>query len=124
MGRLNDVQAGKSQDSRRRRIMATLIQSTPYTLGLFFSIYHYHHLRHSWVYSYLLVVYVLLFIGELWAWWVPYAWLEEPERAGRYKILFGNTHGFLPERHGIRPNTLHVLLHLATLITILMLLFI
>jgi hypothetical protein len=122
MGRLNDIQAVKSQDSRKRLIAMTLIQSAPYTLGLFFSIYHYDHPYSNWVRSYLLASYILLFIGELRAWWIPYFWLEEPLRAKRYKVLFGNTHGFLPERHGIRPNSLHILLHLATFATVLMLL--
>jgi hypothetical protein len=27
--------------------------------------------------------------------------------------MFGATHAFLPERHGIRPNTLHISLHVA-----------
>jgi hypothetical protein len=29
-------------------------------------------------------------------------------------VMFGATHTFLPERNGIRPNTLHVILHAAT----------
>jgi hypothetical protein len=32
--------------------------------------------------------------------------------------MFRGTHGFLPERSGIRPNTLHVILHLVTLTTL------
>jgi len=35
--------------------------------------------------------------------------------------MFAATHAFLPERNGIRPNTLHVILHLATLATLLVL---
>jgi hypothetical protein len=35
--------------------------------------------------------------------------------------MFGRTHTFLPVRHGIAPNTLHVLLHLATLATLILL---
>jgi hypothetical protein len=30
----------------------------------------------------------------------------------RYQAMFGRTHAFLPVRNGIRPNTLHVVLHL------------
>jgi hypothetical protein len=29
--------------------------------------------------------------------------------------MFGNTHAFLPARNGVRPNTLHVILHASTL---------
>lgn len=35
--------------------------------------------------------------------------------------MFGNTHAFLPARNGIRPNTLHVILHLATLASVVIL---
>ena len=35
--------------------------------------------------------------------------------------MFGRTHAFLPERIGIRPNTLHVILHAATLTTLILL---
>jgi hypothetical protein len=38
-----------------------------------------------------------------------------PERAARYQAMFGGTHAFLPVHNGIRPNTLHVILHSATL---------
>jgi len=36
-------------------------------------------------------------------------------------MVFGATHAFLPERDGIRPNTLHLILHLATLTTLIVL---
>jgi hypothetical protein len=62
--------------------------------------------------------YSLLFIAELQAWWVPYLFRSEPIRAARYQSMFGATHAFLPERKGIRPNTPHVVLHLATLATL------
>jgi hypothetical protein len=34
--------------------------------------------------------------------------------------MFEATHAFLRERNGIRPNTLHVSLHVATLATLVM----
>ena len=37
------------------------------------------------------------------------------ERAARYQAMFGGTHAFLPVHNGIRPNTLHVILHAGTL---------
>ncbi len=44
-------------------------------------------------------------------------WREVPtsafhETQARYQTMFGRTHSFLPMRHGISPNTLHVALHL------------
>ena len=32
--------------------------------------------------------------------------------------MFGGTHAFLPERNGVRPNTLHVVLHGCTAATL------
>jgi dihydrodipicolinate synthase/N-acetylneuraminate lyase len=69
----------------------------------------------SWLFWWLWISYILLFIGELQAWWVQYFLAPDAVRAARYQVMFGNTHAFLPARNGIRPNTLHVILHAATL---------
>jgi len=57
----------------------------------------------------------------LWAWWLPYFFGPDARRAARYQLAFGRTHSFLPLRRGIVPNTLHILLHLSTLATLLVL---
>ena len=67
------------------------------------------------------ISYGLLFVGELTAWWIPYLFRPEPERAARYQAMFGATHAFVPERNDIRPNTLHVILHIVTLMTLVVL---
>ena len=38
-----------------------------------------------------------------------------------YQTIFSNIHVFLPAGSGIRPNTLHVILHTATLATMVLL---
>jgi hypothetical protein len=68
------------------------------------------------------ISYALLFIGQIRAWWIPYLFRPEPERAARYRIMFGKTHSFLPPRNGMVPNTGHILLHLATAATLIVLL--
>ena len=65
----------------------------------------------NWLYWWL---WISLFCGELQAWWIPYLFLSQPQRAARYRVMFGTTHAVLPERNGIRLNTLHVILHVAT----------
>jgi hypothetical protein len=50
------------------------------------------------------------------AWWIPYLFHSEPERAARYQVMYGSTHALLPERNGIKPNTLHVILDVATVV--------
>jgi len=122
LGRLNDVSAVRSQDTTQRLVVVTLVQSIPWTLGLLFSALNLGQPYPSWVHYWLWVSYAMLFLGQLRAWWLPYLFVAEPSRAARYKIMFGNTHTFFPQRNGIAPNTLHVILHLATLVTLLVLL--
>jgi hypothetical protein len=121
LGPLNDVAAVRAQDPLPRLIRVTLIQSVPFTLGLIFSALYFGRPYPSWLYYYLSVSYGLLFLGQLRAWWVPYVVSPDPERAARYRAMFGRTHAFLPLRNGMVPNTAHILLHLATLATLVVL---
>ena len=121
LGRLNDVEAVRRQDSIGQLLLVTLIQSTPFTLGLWWSIEHFGQPFSFWPLRWLTVSYGILLAGQLRAWWLPYLLRPEPARAARYQAMFGRTHAFLPPRHGLVPNTAHVLLHLATLITLLIL---
>ncbi len=99
----------------------TLIQSVPFTLGLIFSISFLQTHHPVWLWNWLWVSYLLLFVGELRAWWLPYLIRPEPERAARYDKMFGGTHTCLPLHNGIAPNTLHCVLHAATACTLLVL---
>jgi hypothetical protein len=121
IGQLNDVAAVRRADPLRRRIVITLIQSVPYTIGLYLSIRAAGHLLPDGLFWYLAISYGLLFLGQLRAWWVPYLFRPDPERAARYQQMFGSTHAFLPVRNGLVPNTMHILLHLATTATLLIL---
>jgi hypothetical protein len=118
LGRLNDVRAVQSQDTRQRLVRVTLVQSVPYTIGLIFSVLSYRRPFPEWLEIWLAVSYGLLFAGQLRAWWIPYLIRPEPQRAARYRIMFGKTHSFLPVRNGLVPNTAHILLHVATLATL------
>ena len=123
LGELNDVAAVRRADPMPRLIKVTLIQSVPWTIGLVFTLRHVTTPFPDWLWWWLWISYGMLFIGELRAWWVPYLFRPEPERAARYRVMFGNTHTFLPERNGIRPNTLHAMLHACTAATLLILAF-
>jgi hypothetical protein len=118
LGRLNDIAAVRSQDTLSRLIVVTLVQSVPFTLGLIFSLAYFGHSYPGWLAYWLWISYGLLFVGQLRAWWVPYLIRPDPERAARYRIMFGNTHSFLPMRNGLVPNTAHILLHVATAATL------
>lgn len=121
LGRLNDVDTIYKMDGYRNLAIVTIFQSVPWTLGLGFSIAYFGQGWPSWVHDWLWISYLILFIGELRAWWVPYLLWPDAKRAERYQKMFGNTHSFLPMRNGIMPNTLHVTLHVATLMTVLIL---
>jgi hypothetical protein len=103
-------------------VTVTLIQSVPWTIGLCFSLLYFRRPYSGWLYDWLVISYGLLFIGQIRAWWIPYLFRPEPERAARYQIMFGKTHSFLPPRNGMVPNTAHILLHLATAATLIVLL--
>jgi len=120
---LNDVRALRATESSRRLALVTLIQSLPFTFGLLISLMGWSRGFAPWTWWWLWISYSLLFVGELRAWWLPYLVWYEPARAARYKALFGSTHAFLPERHGIRPNSLHVVLHAATAATLIVMAF-
>lgn len=118
---LNDIRAVRAADSTVRLAFVTLLQSAPYTAGLIGTWVSRaegppHGLR-VWLW----LSYAVLLAGEVRAWWIPYLVAPDPARAARYRALFGATHAFLPERHGLRPNTLHVVLHGFTVATLVVL---
>ena len=122
LGPLNDVRAVRSQDTATRFVIVTLVQTAPFGFGLFRSIIDFGTPYPRSLMQWLFISYLILLLGQLRAWWLPYLLRPEPARAARYKIMFGRTHSFLPERNGITPNTAHVLLHLATFLTLCVLL--
>lgn len=118
LGRLNDVKAVRSQDTTARLVTVTLIQSVPFTIGLLFSLLYFGRMYPHWLYMWLLISYAVMFVGQMRAWWVPYLFRPDPQRAARYQIMFGKTHRFLPTRNGLVPNTAHIMLHVATAATL------
>lgn len=118
IGRLNDIGAVRSQDTTGRLVLVTVVQSVPFTVGLVFSVLCFGRAHPPWLYSLLWISYGLLFVGQIRASWIPYLFQAEPERAARYRIMFGDTHSFLPRRNGLVPNTDHILLHLTTAATL------
>lgn len=121
LGSLNDVKAVRAANPGGKLLLGTLVSLAPFAFGFAASAYYLRSSYPHWLLWYLGVSYALLFLGELQAWWIPYFLRPEPARAARYQAMFGNTHAFLPAGNGIRPNTLHVLLHITTLTTLVIL---
>jgi hypothetical protein len=121
LGSLNDVKAVSAANPSDKLLLGTLISTAPFAFGLAASAYYLRSSYPRWLFWYLGVSYALLFVGELQAWWIPYFLRPDPPRAARYQTMFGNTHSFLRARNGITPNTLHVILHIMTLTTVVVL---
>ena len=121
LGSLNDVAAVRKADSLGRLVYITLLQSVPWTIGLAGSVWYFGQRYPGWLADWLWISYVILLLGQLRAWWLPYLLKPEPERAERYRMMFGKTHSFLPVRNGMVPNTAHILLHLASAATLVVL---
>jgi hypothetical protein len=121
LGRLNNVTAARLENPGGRLLRVTLISTIPYLVGLVFSIRSFGHAFPEWLIYWLWISYGLLFLGQLRAWWLPYFLIPDSVRASRYRVMFANTAAFLPERNGIVPNTLHIILHISTLATLVLL---
>ena len=122
LGRFSNLPAIRSEDSRTRSLLVGLVPAIPVAIGL---IYSAKALDRPWPHSLsmlLSITYGALFLGLLRAWWIPYLFRPEPERAARYQRIFAGTCKFLPTRNGISPDTLHVLLHASIVATLLLVL--
>jgi hypothetical protein len=125
LGRLNDVRAIRAQSKLMHLFSVTAVQTLPFVVGLIASAALWHRQPYpDWLHAWLWVSYGLLFIGEVQAWWIPYLIRPQPQRAARYQKMFGSTHAVLPARNGLTPNTMHLILHIATLATLIALFFV
>ena len=118
LGRLNNLNAIRKQDSLGRSVFVTLLPVVPAAIGLFYSMTHFGRTYPDWLEMLLWITYGVFLVGLLRAWWIPYLVKADPERAARYQLIFAGTHRFLPERNGMAPDTLHTVFHLVTLATL------
>lgn len=119
LGSLNDVQAVHSYYSRDELIKTTLINSVPFAIAFLLCCIRVGKAYPLWMRLFLIIYFPSLFSGALLAWWIPYFFGATAERVERYRVLFGQTHAFLPEMNGIVPNTIHTVFHASLLIVIL-----
>jgi hypothetical protein len=122
LGRLNNLAAIRGEDSLARRIFVTLLPVVPTAVCLYFCAIHFGQAYPDWLQMTLWITYCTLLLGLLRAWWVPYLFGTDPERAARYQIIFAGTHSFLPRRNGMAPDTLHSAFHACVLATMALLL--
>jgi hypothetical protein len=121
LGKLNNLEAVHAADPAGQLFIVTSLSTLPFAIGLVASARYVETGFPGWLMWWLWISYGAAVYGMLRAWWVPYLLIASPERATRYQARFAGTHAFLPIRNGIRPDTLHCVLHMVIL-TILVLL--
>jgi hypothetical protein len=121
LGRLNNLAAMRSEDSLVKRIFVTLLPLVPTAVCLYSCALHFSGAYPDWLVMTLWITYGVLLLGLLRAWWVPYLFGTDPQRAARYRIIFAGTHSFLPRRNGMAPDTLHTAFHVCVLATLILL---
>jgi hypothetical protein len=114
LGSLNDVKAVRSVFPTGKLLVTTLINFAPVAFGLGGSIFYFRRGFPDWLFWFLWIFYGLACYGSLKAWWIPYLFRPESERVARDRQMYASTHAFLPERNGIRPNTLHIIFDVVT----------
>ena len=120
LGSLNNLEGIRRVDSLQKRILTTVLSTLPFAVSLIGSLYYSSGFP-GWLWWLLWISYGAGLYGMLRAWWIPYLVIKDPARAARYQERFAHTHAFLPERNGIRPDTLHVTFHLVLLTLVILL---
>jgi hypothetical protein len=111
LGTLNNVAGLRAVDTRGKLLSSTVVSTVPFAAVLCASIHYMDRPYPAWLIWWLWATYIAVAYGILRAWWIPYLGSPDPQRAARYRVRFAGTHGFLPVRNGIRPDTLHVAFH-------------
>lgn len=123
LGSLNNLAGIRATDTRMRLMRTTALSTLPFAVGLAGSVYYSTTHFPTWLMFVLWITYGAGLYGILRAWYLPYLVYSDPARVARYRERFADTHAFLPERNGIRPDTLHVTFH-AVLLAAIALLFV
>ncbi|MFZ0662242.1 MAG: hypothetical protein WAM66_06075 [Acidobacteriaceae bacterium] len=109
LGTLNNVRGIRVAFPTAKLFATTLLNFTPFAIGLAATAFYFGKAYPGWVFWWLWISYGLACYGSCKAWWFPYLFRANPALAARYQTMYAGTHSFLPERNGIRPDTLHML---------------
>lgn len=119
LGRLTNRAGVRGVDSTAKLVWTTVWSTAPFALGLGWCVWYAHW--PGWLVTYLRVSYAVLLGGALSSWWVPYFFGAGEEKKARFRERFRGTWAFLPERNGIRPDTLHVVFHASLVVLVVLL---
>lgn len=104
LGRFNRVRTMPAERTFTQLATVTALQTLPFAFGLICSSFYRYVPYPSWLYGWLWISYGAFFLGQVQAWWIPYL---IPSQRGR--------------RKSVTPNTLHLILHLMTIATLVLL---
>lgn len=106
----NDVQALRQSESKVSLVFSTIFNSLCVAIPLYLSIQNIWHSSSESLFT-IVCFYGGLSLGVLLSWWVPYIFGSPAAHKKQFE-KFKNTHYFLPPRaDNVRPNSLHVILH-------------
>lgn len=110
---LNDIKTLKITDKNFYRLLGSIINGAVVLIPLILTIkYERQNIFPSSIAFNIFIFYLLLSIGTILSWWIPYFFGSSQKHKERFS-KFKNTHHFLPARKDhVIPNTLHVILHL------------
>jgi hypothetical protein len=114
LGALNNVRGVRIAFPTGKLFLTTLLNLTPVAIGLAATVFYFGRTYPGWLFWLLWITYGLACYGSLKSWWIPYLFRRDPALVARYKTMYAGTHSFLPERNGMRPNTLHMLFDIVT----------
>lgn len=107
-----DIKELSKHHSVKERFINAVINTSFVLVALVLTVLYAKTTYPLWAAIIIVAVYLLLTIGTLCAWWIPYIF-GSSQRHKEGFAEYRNTHHFLPARgDNVIPNTLHVVLHL------------
>jgi hypothetical protein len=117
LGRLNNLGHFKQEIPLARRLKGSLmnIVTAGAIVVLFYAGWvHGGDMADVWRMTLLITLGVLVYM-EFVAWWRPYLFGATPAIVEKLRPNWEGTYAFLPAKNGIRPNTMHCVMHASTL---------
>jgi hypothetical protein len=107
-----DIATFRLHHSVIQRITSSFFNGILVATPLALTVYYKGPIVPFWVRITIISIYIVLTIGALCAWWIPYFFGSSHAHKQGF-IEYKNTHTFLPNRgDNVVPNTFHVLLHI------------
>lgn len=109
---LNDIATLRRYHSKRELFMGSCINGGMVMVPLLISLYGYIYVFTHRMSLILFLLYGILTVGTMCAWWIPYIFGSSDAHKLGFKE-YSNTHHFLPPRGtNLTPNSLHVIIHI------------